>query len=263
MLFQSNPQSPESFDPADALLAAFVAFGRGDISGEQAGQIAASRELARAATPDSCARLAEVLRDLSEDDNPDAVEVTCLLAAFILEHANTLYRLGRLPLALACYESVEATFRRLVEEEGRRELANDLAAARINRGIVEMEEEQGDVAEAMTYFRQVNARRLSADDRFRYHWSVGKARWKQGQREKALAHFRKGRWWLRRARQTAGSGEGVLTFLETRKGLFRDSVDCLLQMGNWEIGKLGDWEIGRGRRLGWCRRRRGTWCGSC
>src|SRR5207237_1048992 len=155
---------------AQVLINGFLAVNSEDSFAEYL-RSAADRNLALAATPESVAALVAVLDAHAEELGQAAL----LLAGGIERHASTLNDLGRNRLALSLYDAIRPVFEnhappemvslyytdraivlsqlgqlreavgeddrviaiytRLVEQEGRTELANDLAAALMNKAI--------------------------------------------------------------------------------------------------------------------------------
>src|SRR5207244_189589 len=123
-----NPTPPDYPDevqdlasnPAALLLSAFFAAAEGRIPDEEVYDLAADLDLARSATPESCAMLAQFVEKcaLLAGFVQERAEVAVALAEVILIHANTLRDLGRCREALVLHESALP----VIEQHGSPEL---------------------------------------------------------------------------------------------------------------------------------------------
>src|SRR4051812_30619344 len=91
-----------SADPAQELRLAFQAAADGRWTSGQVFELAASRELALAATDASCAALAEFIRQMASDAGKAAFP----LAYAVERHASMLDDLGRPDQALRLYDAI-------------------------------------------------------------------------------------------------------------------------------------------------------------
>src|ERR1051326_5488716 len=87
-------------DPSVLIPAAWFAAATGQIDSQMAFTLAASPELARASTPESVAKLAEILAEMAAQLGKDAFG----LADMIESHGSALDDLGKCRLALPLYD---------------------------------------------------------------------------------------------------------------------------------------------------------------
>ena len=144
---------------------------------------------------------------------PNDAQASDLARAF-MNQGNALRKLGRLEAALAAYDEAIRLLRRLIEEEGRTDLANVLAGVITNRGnalysLGRLEAAATAYDKAIRILRRLveEGRGELANDLARAIMNQGIALWKLGRLEAALATYDEAIRILRRLVEEEGLAE--------------------------------------------------------